>query len=146
MIASWKTPLTQLDTTAQELLGAIRYEDNAVYKYVKFSGTLALVANDFVCYVVSDLTNTTVDGTNSVLGAGMALASHSGTGSAYYGWIQIRGTVTLSTALTAGADGDALTVIGAGNKTLDVSALVTDVIYAIAVDASAKIVNLTCPN
>jgi hypothetical protein len=63
-----------------------------------------------------------------------------------YGWIQISGVATLTPALTAGADGNALTPVGATDGTLDVSALVTDHICAIAVDASAKIVLLTCPD
>jgi hypothetical protein len=57
-----------------------------------------------------------------------------------YGWIQIKGRATLTTALTAGADGNALTAVGATDGTLDVSAAVTDAICAYAVDASAKIV------
>ena len=51
----------------------------------------------------------------------------------------------LTTALTAGADGNALTAVGATDGTIDVSALVTDFICAVAIDASAKIVFLTCP-
>jgi len=62
-----------------------------------------------------------------------------------YGWIQIRGQATLTTALSAGADGNALTAIGTTDGTLDVSALVTDFICAVAIDASAKTVFLTCP-
>ena len=62
-----------------------------------------------------------------------------------YCWIQTHGPATLNTALTAGADGNALTAVGATDGTLDVSAAVTDHIAAIAVDASAKIVFLTCP-
>lgn len=60
----------------------------------------------------------------------------------YYGWFQTGGMATLTTALTAGADGNALTGVGSTDGTLDVSALVTDPIAAIAIDASAKIVKL----
>ena len=63
-----------------------------------------------------------------------------------YGWIQIEGKATLTTAHLAGADGNAMTAVGATTDgTLDVSALVTDAICAIAVDASAKTVALLCP-
>ena len=55
-----------------------------------------------------------------------------------FGWIQISGPATLSIALTAGADGDALTAVGAGDGTLDVSGLVTDFVCAVADDISAK--------
>jgi hypothetical protein len=57
-----------------------------------------------------------------------------------YCWIQIKGPATLNTALTAGADGNALTAVGSSDGALDVSALVTDSVVAYAVDASAKIV------
>jgi hypothetical protein len=62
-----------------------------------------------------------------------------------YCWLQIKGPATLTTALTAGADGDALTAIGTTDGTLDVSALVTDAIVAYAIDASAKIVMCDFP-
>lgn len=146
---SWKSALTDLDSTPQELLGSIRESDNKTYKYVKFSGTTALVAGQFVCYVVSDETCTTVDSANSVLGAGVALASNATTGTPYYGWIQIRGVATLNSALTAGAAGNALTPIGSSAGKLDVSAAVTDGISAICVSvavAAAPVVLLTCPN
>lgn len=59
-----------------------------------------------------------------------------------YCWVQISGYATLTTALTAGSDGNALTPVGSTDGTLDVSALVTDHVCAIAIDASAKIVML----
>jgi len=42
----------------------------------------------------------------------------------------------LTIALTAGADGNALTAVGAGDGTLDVSAAVTDAVCAYAGDHS----------
>lgn len=62
-----------------------------------------------------------------------------------YGWFQTKGPATLTTALTAGADGNALTAVGATDGTLDVSALVSDAICAYAIDASAKIVMCDFP-
>jgi hypothetical protein len=62
-----------------------------------------------------------------------------------YGWVQTKGPATLTTALTAGADGNALTAVGATDGTLDVSALVTDAVVAYAIDASAKIVMCDFP-
>ena len=62
-----------------------------------------------------------------------------------YGWVQIKGTATITPALTAGADGNALTPVGATDGTLDVSALVTDAICAYAIDASAKIIKCDFP-
>ena len=59
-------------------------------------------------------------------------------GNLTFGWVQIKGPATLALALTAGADGNALTAPGATDGTLDVAALVTDAICAYAADASAK--------
>jgi hypothetical protein len=57
-----------------------------------------------------------------------------------YCWLQISGIATLTTALTAGADGDPLTPTGSTDGTLDVTTASTDHICALAIDASAKIV------
>ena len=53
-----------------------------------------------------------------------------------FGWFQIKGVATLTIALTAGADGNALTAVGADDGTLDVSGAVTDCVCAFAGDAS----------
>ena len=89
-----------------------------------------------VTVVTSDLSD------SANVGAGMLMCAPA-TGE--YCWIQTGGYATLNTALTAGADGNALTAVGATDGTIDVSAAVTDFICAVAVDASAKIVFLTCP-
>lgn len=154
--------LTQTYTTA-DLTGANsgkvpgvgdRYVDNAgnEYRFVQYNGgagAVAAVAGNFAYYyapsgasagatsvVTSDLTD------SAGVGAGVLQAVIA---SGDYGWIQTRGVATLTTALTAGVDGNALTPVGATDGTLDVSALVSDHICAIAVDASAKIVFVTCP-
>ena len=62
-----------------------------------------------------------------------------------YCWIQVKGAATITPALTAGADGNALTAVGATDGTLDVSALVTDPVVAYAIDASAKIIMCDFP-
>lgn len=136
-------------------LGTIyRAPSGKQYKYVQFNngaGDVAAVAGNFAYYyavsgasagqvdiVTMDLTDT------AGVGAGVFQAVIADTG---YGWIQTKGPATLTTALTAGADGNALTPTGAGaDGTLDVSAAVTDHICAVAVDASAKIVMLCCPD
>lgn len=145
--------LDRVDTTAAFPLGTI-YRDNAgkAYKYVQYetaAGAVAAVAGN-VCYyyapggasagattvVTSDLSD------SAGVGAGVLQAVLT---DGAYGWIQIRGPATLTPALTAGADGNALTAVGSTDGTLDVSALVTDHICAIAVDASAKIVMCMFP-
>ncbi len=127
--------------------------DGKQYKYVQFNngaGNVASVAgNACYYYAVSGASAgqvdiVTMDVTDSGgIGAGVFQAVIADTG---YGWIQTKGNATLTTALTAGADGNALTAVGATDGTLDVSALVTDFVCATAVDASAKIVFLTCPD
>lgn len=131
-----------------------RYVDHAgkVYRFVQYdtgAGPVAAVAGNMAYYyapggtsagatsvVTSDLSD------SAAVGAGMLLSAPA---DGEYCWIQTGGPATLTTALTAGADGNALTPVGSTDGTLDVSALVTDHICAIAIDASAKIVFLTCP-
>ncbi len=127
-------------------------QDGKQYKLVLFNngvGNVAAVAGNFCySYAVSgasagQINVVTMDVTDSG-GIGMGVFQ-SVPADGEYCWIQITGSATLTTALTAGADGDALTAIGTTDGTLDVSALVTDFICAVAIDASAKIVYLTCP-
>jgi hypothetical protein len=123
-----------------------------VYKFVQYNagvGAVAAVAGNVAYYfapsgvsagadtvVTSDLSD------SAGLGAGV-LQSAIPTGS--YGWVQIKGTATITPALTAGADGNALTAVGATDGTLDVSALVTDAVVAYAIDASAKLIKCDFP-
>ena len=124
-------------------------DDGKRYRFVLFdngAGNVAAVAGNFA-YVLAvsgasagQTTTVTSDLSDSAgVGAGMFMSVPS---DGQYCWVQIAGYATLTTALTAGADGNALTPVGATDGTLDVSALVTDHICAIAIDASAKIVLL----
>lgn len=126
--------------------------DGKRYKFVKFdngAGNVAAVAGNFA-YVLAvsgasagEITTVTMDLSDSAgVGAGVF---QSVPADGEYCWIQTWGPATLTTALTAGADGNALTPVGSSDGTLDVSALVTDHICAIAIDASAKLVFVTCP-
>lgn len=127
-------------------------ETGFLYKYVKYNqgaGTVAAVAGNFCYYYAAsgasagEYTEVTSDLSDSAgVGAGVLQAVIANGG---YGWIQITGYAVLTTALTAGADGNALTPVGSTDGTLDVSAAVTDHICAIAIDASAKKVFLQCP-
>ena len=118
-----------------------------VYKYVQYdtaAGSVAAASGN-VCYYYApsgasagSYTVVTSDLSDSAgVGAGVL---QSAPADGEYCWIQIRGPATLTTALTAGADGNALTPVGATDGTLDVSALVTDHLCAYAIDASAKII------
>lgn len=126
--------------------------DGKRYKYVQYNsaaGAVAAVQGNVAYYfapggasagattvVTSDLSD------SANLGAGV-LMSAIPNGS--YGWIQIKGPATITPALTAGADGQALTAAGATDGTLDVSAAVTDAVVAYAIDASAKIIMCDFP-
>ena len=145
---SFKAALTDLDTTAQETVGIIRENARGRYKYVKFSGTTAIAVGDFLCYVASGgATDTmvTVDGANTAVPAGVALAIV-GTGTVLYGWIQVRGLAILSTALAGSpAAGDKMTTASAAAPA--VTKVVTDnaSTACIAFDVTNKIVAVTCP-
>jgi hypothetical protein len=122
-------------------LGAVIGEPTKLYKYVHSINTLGNMEAGDVCYyhkyvdryegsaVTFDVSFS--DG----IGAGIAQTT---VPTLSHCWIQIRGPATLSTALTAGSDGDPLTPAGAGDRTLDVAASATDHICAIACDASDK--------
>lgn len=146
---SYITSLTDTSTNDLEGVGTIRRESpHSVYKWVQFNngaGDVASIKGDVAYYygvsgdpVTGGYENSvvTMDRTDAFMGAGVFQAIIANLS---YGWIQIRGPATLTQALTAGADGDALTHVGAGaDGALDVSALVTDTIVAFATDISAK--------
>jgi hypothetical protein len=119
-----------------------RDHDGKLYKYVKFNTGSGPVANvdQNVCYYYGaggyQDHEVTMDLSDSVnIGAGIINGTPV---NGQHGWIQIRGKATVTTALTAGSDGNALTAVGTTDGTLDVSALVTDVVVAFADDISAK--------
>jgi hypothetical protein len=142
--------LTANDSVAQYALGQI-YETvgGKRYRYVQFNngvGNVAAVAGNFAyVYAVSgasdgQTTIVTMDLTDCAeVGAGVFQAVLT---DLYYGWVQIAGYATLTTALTAGGDGDPLTPTGATDGTLDLATAITDHICATAIDATAKIVLL----
>jgi len=146
--------ITQVDATAIFKLGTVAGDIGGAgpqknYKYVQYeAGTAAVagVAGEVAYYYAAGGTATNIvtsDLSDSVsLGAGVLQAVMAdGT----YGWVQISGPATLTIALTAGADGNALTPTGAGDGTLDVSALVTDAVCAYADDISAKMIMCCFP-
>lgn len=145
--------LTRIDASELFALGTIyQASSGKQYKYVLYNsgaGSVAAAAGN-VAYVYAPggvsagaTTTVTSDLSDSAnVGAGVLQAALT---SGSYGWIQVTGPATLTTALTAGADGNALTAVGATDGTLDVSGLVTDAICAVAIDASAKIVMCQFP-
>ena len=123
-----------------------------IYKFVQYkvaAGSVAAVAGQVAYYYApsgasaGSTTAVTSDLSDSAgLGAGVLQGAPA---DGEYCWIQIKGDATITPALTAGADGNALTAVGATDGTLDVSALVTDAIVAFAIDASAKIIKCDFP-
>lgn len=146
--------VSNVDATAKFTPG-VRYTayDGKVYKYVQYdtgAGSVAAASGNIAYYYAPSGTSagaTTVvtsDLSDSAgLGAGVL---QSAPADGEYCWIQIRGSATITPALTAGADGNALTPVGATDGTLDVSAAVTDSICAYAIDASAKIILCAFPD
>lgn len=140
--------LTTRDLTPKFKLGAIGQDfEGKMYKYVQYetaAGAVAAVVGNVAYYYAASGTSAgsstvvTSDLSDSAgLGAGVLQAALA---DGEYGWVQIKGRATITPALTAGADGNALTAVGATDGTLDVSAAVTDAVVAYAVDASAKII------
>lgn len=147
---------TATHSTRQWVLGtigtAVTSGVTKTYKYVQYNvgaGSVAATSGN-VCYYYApsgasagSYTVVTSDLSDSAgVGAGV-LQSAPATGE--YCWVQIKGPATLTTALTAGSDGNALTPVGSTDGTLDVSAAVTDHVCAYAIDASAKIVMCDFP-
>ena len=148
--------LSANDASAQWTPGSVVTLDTSAgtkkYKYVQYStgaGTVAAAAGNVAYYqkiatagvgaviVTSDLSD------SDEVGAGVLQAALTDD---YYGWVRVAGVATLTTALTAGGDGDPLTATGATDGTLDVAALITDPIVAFAIDASAKVVLCAFPH
>lgn len=117
------------------------------FKYVQYdtgAGSIAAVSGQVAYYyapsgasagAVNVVTSDLSDSAN--LGAGVLQSAPT---DGQYCWVQIGGTATLSIALTAGADGQALTPVGSSDGKLDLSDAVTDPVCAFAIDVSAKII------
>lgn len=147
------TRLTDIDSTDKEGVGSIRVEGNRVYKYCQIKNTTATVAGaagSLVGYfagtgyansrVVVDLT----DADTIPVCAGALLATVTGTaGTAYYGWVQVQGDITLDTAVTSGAAGKNF-ILSTTDKTGTVATNGVQANAGVSLDATTKVV-LTCP-
>ncbi len=136
------TSLSQAYDDDREGLGVVRFEGNKVYKWVQYDtggDAVAAVVSQVAYYYLASGYNANIvtsDLSDSVnIGAGVLMSAPTDT---QYCWIQIEGPATLALALSAGADGNALTAVGTTDGTLDVSAAVTDHVCAIADDITAK--------
>lgn len=115
----FKTQLSDVDSTARDTVGDIRYESGKKYKYVKLknvTATVAGVAGDPVAYksggASSDGTSSEVvlditDADTIPVCAGFLCGTVTGTaGTSYYCWVQLTGVVTVPTAITNGVVGN----------------------------------------
>lgn len=145
--------VNRVDETPQFRLGAVgQAASGKKYKYVQYSSAVGVIAAAVgnACYylapggVSAGVTTTVTSDLSDSAGLGAGILQ-SVIPTLQYGWIQISGSATITPALTAGADGNALTAVGATDGTLDVSAAVTDAIVAYAVDASARIIMCDFP-
>ena len=135
--------VSSVTTDRQFKLGSIgQTGDGKIYKYVTYAAATAALAGvaGEVCYYLAatgyannDVTSDSSD--SDVVGAGVIQATMADNS---FGWIQIEGIATLSIALATVTDGIPLTATGAADGTLDVVGAVTEVIVAVAGDASAK--------
>lgn len=146
--------LTEVSTTAKEELGKIYNRGDSIYKYVKYTGGAGAVAGTAgrICYydatsgwenalVTCDISD--ADAVPIVAGQLMATLAEG-----EFGWIRVVGlSDALNVDVVAGTVGQKLTGTGATDGTLDVAALVTDVPYAVLLDATASSqrVYLQCP-
>jgi hypothetical protein len=140
--ASFTGPVTRKDASELYALGTLRCESGIWYKYVKYdtgAGPIAAVLGNICYYYTLDgykLNTVTSDLSDSIeLGAGVLMAAP---GDGEYCWIQLTGHYLVTTALTAGADGDPLTPTGSTDGTLDLATAITDHICAYAGDISDK--------
>ena len=138
--------ITATGTTVDFQLGQVaQTSDGKLYKYVQYvvgAGTVAAVAGNVVGYYAASGTSA---GQIDIVTADVSDTARAGAGvlqsapaTEEYCWIQVAGSATLTTALTAGADGDPLTPTGSADSTLDVSGADTDNVCAIAGDISDK--------
>lgn len=151
--AAFLTALTETWASTEDLkkdkLGDIRIEGNKKYKCVQYndgSGPVALAVGDVVFYSDYENNIVTPDLTDVVgCAAGVSMAALSTvTNDGDRFWIQISGVATLAVDVAAGAVGNALTHVGAADKTLDVSALVTDPVVAYLIDDTASAQKIIC--
>ena len=137
------TPQYALGTVATNITSGVM----KVYKYLRYTtavGVVAAVSGNVAYYhapggvSTGQTTQITSDVSESAnLGAGVLQSAPT---NLQYCWVQIKGPATLTTALTSGGDGQALTPVGTTDGTLKLSALQSDAVCAFAVKASSKIV------
>ena len=145
---------TTLDEGKTPALGDVFWGTGGkVYKFVQYKEATAAVdgvSGEMTGYYTLDghkNSQVTSDYSDTVdIGAGVLQANVSND---EYCWIQIKGPATLTIAATAGSDGDSMTIVGAGDGTLDTAVDTTASnpvhICAYAGDISDNEYVLDCP-
>ena len=147
------TKLTDVNSTAQEPLGSLRFEGNKVYKYVKLSNVTAAVAvaaGSLIAYLAATgyATHTVVsdntDADSAVFAAGVTQAVAAGALlTDYYLWIQIKGAATLDTAVGSGAAGSPF-YLGSTDKTAAIMSAATQSKAGVSMNTTTGVC-LDCP-
>jgi hypothetical protein len=136
----FRTALTDVKLADYEGVGTLRFEGNAIYKWVAFNGTTAVAAGTPVCYVTSDITESTVDGALSALPAGISNNAVSALGGTItgnqYAWIQLTGPTTLANAPSGSPAVGSVLYIGSTAGTLGVVTAATQRQIATSIDGS----------
>lgn len=140
------TPLDSVSDKDREGIGTIRFEGDKVYKYVQYkegTGALDVASGDVVYWLDREAVTVTADVSDTDdVGAGVIQGAVTEDGK--FIWIQIKGLAELNTDVTAGAVGNALTAVGADDKTLDVSAANTDAVVAFLEDVTGGANKIYC--
>ena len=147
--AIFKSLLTDVDTTAVDKVGALRWDNGKLYKYVRLyndTATVAGGAGDPVNYdaLTGHSTHTVVldntDADAQPVGAGLLMATAVGTlDTSFYLWIQLTGAAIVPLAVTSGVLGSDC-MPGTTDKTLVVR---TGVIHGCCVLTAASGANNT---
>ena len=146
---AWKTTLTDNSATAQEPLGAIRYELDATYglrayRYVSVASDTTVANGTALCYTdayglvaSSDISDGAI---NQVCGVGIGAITAS-----YYGWVQVYGyhEAIKTDAGDDIADGDSLILHASTDGTVDRTASGTAAVSKIVGIAVAADVDAT---
>ena len=142
----WAAAVTQVDTTAKEVIGSTRYHGVKVYRYLEYTaGSTGVAAADgvIVGYLAADRTKVTADVSTcdaTPIPAGMLVSAPA---EGQFCWVQVKGPATVSQAIASGSNGCPCKFSTDG--ALSIQTAVTLNNAAVASNASAKTVILTCP-
>lgn len=151
----FKTQITDVDSSARDTLGSLRYENDKLYKYVKMSNTsgVACVAGDPVAYKATPAAGYSINVVTSKVSeadaqpicAGFVTATISSAQSAAgaFIWVQVTGQVTVTAAVASGVIGSGAMLSGT-DKTLTVATGVIESCCTVLSTGASGIVSAQC--